>query len=121
MFLGGNFVGGEMVWWRGDGIPSDRGVRREVREREKIRGRRGRGREKGTRSSASLPTYPTPRCLSCSRLSAPSHNLNAWNRLALLQCNMLLIVFIAGQSLDEHNTAFQQSFVSALSHWELRW
>ena len=60
MFLGGDFVGGEMVWRRGDWIPSDSGVRRELREREKIRGRRERGREKRTRFFAPTPYLPHP-------------------------------------------------------------
>ena len=54
------FLGGEMVWWPGDRIPSESGVRREVREREKIRGRRGRGREKRTRFFAPTPYLPHP-------------------------------------------------------------
>ena len=71
MFLGSDFVGGVMAWWRGDRRPSDRGVRREVRELEKLEG----GEGEGERRKCPLPTNPTPRCFSCSPLFAPSHNL----------------------------------------------
>ena len=57
---------------------SDGGLWREVSEREKIRGRRGRGREKGM-----LTPYPTPWCFFCSHLFALSHNLNGCDRLWL--------------------------------------
>ena len=68
-----------MVWWPGDRIPSESGVRREVREREKIRGG-GEGERRERVSSLPLPTYPTPYCFFCSHLFAPSHNLNAWKQ-----------------------------------------
>ena len=111
MFLGGDFVGGEVT-----------GYLRIVECGGKSESGKNKGEEREREENAFLRSHslPTPRCFSSSRLFAPSYNLNTWNRLALLQCNMLSIVFIAGQSLDEHNTAFQQSFVSALSHWEFR-
>ena len=59
---------------------SDSGLWREVSEREKVRGRRGRGREKGMRTP-----YPTPRCFSCSHLSHFLHCPTIWTAVTRLR------------------------------------
>ena len=59
---------------------SDSGLWREVSEREKVRGRRGRGREKGM-----LSPYPTPRCFSCSHLSHFLHCPTIWTAVTRLR------------------------------------
>ena len=59
---------------------SDSGLWREVSEREKVRGRRGRGREKGM-----LTPYPTPRCFSCSHLSYFLHCPTIWTAVTRLR------------------------------------
>ena len=59
---------------------SDSGLWREVSEREKVRGRRGRGREKGM-----LTPYPTPRCFSCSHLSHFLHCPTIWTAVTRLR------------------------------------
>ena len=52
---------------------SDSGLWREVSERKKKGGRRGRGRETGM-----LTPYPIPRCFSCSHLSHFLHCPTIW-------------------------------------------
>ena len=80
MCLGSDCVGGEVTGYLQIvecGAKSESG--------KKQGGGEGEGERRERVSSLSLPTYPTPRCFSCSHLFAPCHNLNAWNRLTLFK------------------------------------
>ena len=73
---------------------SDSGLWREVSEREKVRGRRGRGREKGM-----LTPYPTSRCFFCSHLSHFLHCPTIWTAVTRLRLTRKLHTYKSQISL----------------------